>query len=250
VNSLELNNVHASIKGKLVLEDINLSLTENEFLGVIGPNGAGKTTLLKVLVGLIKPDSGTVLVAGKSIEKSKREVGYVPQFNTFDNQYPISVYEVVRMGLLSGLGLLKFGDKKHSEKITKALTQVGLQDFLERNINELSGGEIQRVLIARALVNSPKLLLLDEPTASVDSFHGQNFYELLNELNKSITIVLVSHDIGAVSSYVKKIACLNKTLVFHDSKSISKEMLEKTYKCPIDLIAHGVPHRVLDHHEH
>lgn len=250
MKSLEINNINVSIKGVRILEDINLVLEENEFLGIIGPNGSGKTTLLKVLVGLIKPDSGTVLVAGKTIDKSKREVGYVPQFNTFDNQYPISVYEVVRMGLLRDLGVLISSEKKQRDKISVALNQVGLQDFTERNINELSGGEIQRVLIARALVNEPKLLLLDEPTASVDSIHGQNFYELLNELNSSITIILVSHDIGAVSSYVKKIACLNKTLVFHDTKNISKEMLEKTYKCPVDLIAHGVPHRVLDHHEH
>ena len=246
--SLEIENLQVSLKGKIVLEDINLALDEKEFLGIIGPNGAGKTTFLKSMVGLIKPDKGSIKIFGKLLTEQKSLIGYVPQFNTFDINYPVSVCEVVQMGLL-GRGR-KNNNNNEKEEVLKALEQVGLAEFSTRRIKELSGGEMQRVLIARALVNSPKILLLDEPTTSIDSYHGQNFYDLLKKLNEEITIILVSHDIGAVSSYVKKIACLNKTMVFHDSKDITKEMLESTYKCPVDLIAHGVPHRVLDKHEH
>ena len=248
LKSLEIENLHVSLKGKIVLEDINLVLNEKEFLGIIGPNGAGKTTFLKTVVGLIKPNKGKIKIFGKLLSGQKSLIGYVPQFNTFDINYPISVSEVVQMGLLGGKR--KENSFPESDRVSTALNQAGLSEFSDRRINELSGGELQRVLIARALVNNPKILLLDEPTTSIDSFQGQNFYDLLRKLNEAITIILVSHDIGAVSSYVKKIACLNKTLVFHDSKDISKEMLESTYKCPVDLIAHGVPHRVLDKHEH
>ena len=250
MKALEVNNVNVKLNGSLVLEDINLQLDEGEFLGVIGPNGAGKTTLLKVIIGLIEPDSGTVKICGKNVMNSRGMIGYVPQFNTFDSDYPISVKEVVGIGLLGKKGLLSSFGRGDYEAISGALSKVKMESFIDRNINDLSGGEVQRVLIARALVSDPRVLLLDEPTASVDSFQGELFYELLSELNKDITIILVSHDIGAISRNVKKIACLNKKLVFHDSKEISREMLESTYKCPVDLIAHGVPHRVLDDHNH
>ncbi len=248
VYSLEIENLYVRLKGKIVLEDINLVLRHEEFLGVIGPNGAGKTTFLKSLVGLIPHEKGMVKIFGKPFEEQKSLIGYVPQFNTFDIDYPVSVGDVVRMGLL-GRGR-SWNKKSESDLLVSALEKVGLTEFVERKINELSGGELQRVLIARALISQPKILLLDEPTANVDRLHGQSFYDLLTELNRSITIILVSHDIGAVSSYVKKIACLNKSLIFHDSKEITKEMLESTYKCPVDLIAHGVPHRVFHNHKH
>jgi zinc transport system ATP-binding protein len=248
VKSLEVENLQVRLKNKIVLENINLSLPENEFLGIIGPNGAGKTTFLKTIAGIIKPERGVIKIYNQALTSQKSLIGYVPQFNTFDINYPISVYDVVQMGLLGKSQ--KKNELSESESIVSTLDKAGLSDYANRRINELSGGELQRVLIARAIVNSPKILLLDEPTASIDTYHGRNFYDLLLELNSSITIILISHDIGAVSSHVKKIACLNKTLVFHDSHEITKEMLEKTYKCPVDLIAHGVPHRVFDKHEH
>ena len=250
MSALEINNVSVTLNGKKILEDINLHLDEGEFLGIIGPNGAGKTTLLKVMIGLIPVDTGVVKVFGKPIEESKSKIGYVPQFNTFDSQYPISVDDVVKLGLLGKNRRENNGNKSSASLVSEVLKMVGMNDFAKTKIGRLSGGEIQRVLIARALVNLPSILMLDEPTASIDTNFGTSFYDLLRELNKQVTIVLVSHDIGAISSNVKKIACLNKNLVFHGSKNITREMLEATYHCPVDLIAHGVPHRVLDQHEH
>ncbi|MBK8944900.1 MAG: ABC transporter ATP-binding protein [Ignavibacteriae bacterium] len=237
--AIELQNVTAGYKQNLsIIVDVNLQVEVKEFLGIIGPNGGGKTTLLKVILGLINPAKGKVLVDGK-LNNSDYQIGYVPQYSNFDKTYPISVKDVVSMGV-----------KKNDnfQLVESALTKVNLLNKINVQIGHLSGGEQQRVLIARALATNPKILLLDEPTASIDTQTGNNIYELLTELNKEKTIILVSHDIGAISRAVKKIACMNKKLVYHNSKEVTKEMLEETYQCPVDLIAHGVPHRVFDHH--
>jgi len=237
--AIELRNVSAGYKQSLpIISDINLKVQEKEFLGIIGPNGGGKTTLLKVILGLIAPLKGKVLIGGKE-KNSSNKIGYVPQYSNFDKTFPISVKDVVSIGIKK---------KWNENSVIHALEKVNLVKKINEQIGQLSGGEQQRVLIARALANDPKILLLDEPTASIDSQTGNSIYELLTELNSEKTIILVSHDIGAISRSVKKIACLNKNLVYHDSKEITKEMLEQTYRCPVDLIAHGLPHRVLDHH--
>ncbi|MBI1932656.1 MAG: ABC transporter ATP-binding protein [Ignavibacteriales bacterium] len=238
-SAIELQNITAGYKLSLpIITDINLNIEEKEFLGIIGPNGGGKTTLLKVILGLIKPNKGKILINGKE-NNSEHKIGYVPQYSNFDKTYPISVKDVVSMGIKK---------KTDFHFVESALTQVNLLHKISSQIGHLSGGEQQRVLIARALATNPNILLLDEPTASIDTQTGNNIYELLTELNKEKTIILVSHDIGAISRSVKKIACLNKKLVYHNSKEVTKEMLEETYQCPVDLIAHGLPHRVLDHH--
>lgn len=239
--AIELINVTAGYKpSEPVIKDINLKIAEKEFLGIIGPNGGGKTTLLKVILGLIKPNKGKLIIDGTE-NNSNSKIGYVPQYSNFDKTYPISVKDVVSMGIKVN---------NIQSVIESALSKVNLLNKMNVQIGHLSGGEQQRVLIARALATNPKILLLDEPTASIDTQTGNNIYELLTELNKEKTIILVSHDIGAISRAVKKIACMNKKLVYHDSKEVTKEMLEETYQCPVDLIAHGVPHRVLDHHHH
>ncbi len=249
MTAIKTHNVSVKLGGNIIINDINISIPEKEFLGIIGPNGGGKTTLLKVFLGLIKPDSGEVLVYDKKPEENLNSIGYVPQFSSFDIDYPISVWDVVMMGRLGRKGLFnKFTNEDYSI-VEDSLIRVNISEYKNRQISNLSGGEKQRVLIARALTTNPKILLLDEPTASIDTATGKNFYDLLKKLNEDITIVLVSHDIGAISNHVKKIACLNKKLVYHDSKEITKEMLEQTYHCPVDLIAHGVPHRVFDEHE-
>jgi len=239
INAISIKNLNVNFNGFEILKDVSIEIPQKEFLGIIGPNGGGKTTLIKAILGLIKPISGQILVMGKQIKEAKNIIGYVPQYNSFEKDYPISVFDVVKIGTIG-----KNFNNVTSE-INNALKLVEMYEFKDRLINELSGGQKQRILIARALVSNPKILLLDEPTASVDTKSGRNFYELLKELNKDITIVMVSHDIGVLSQYVNKIACLNKNLVYHDSKEISVEMLEQTYHCPVDLIAHGVPHRVL-----
>ncbi len=246
---VKLKDVWVRYDGEAVLEGINLSIGQSDFLGIIGPNGGGKTTLLKVMLGLITPRQGQVSILGKLPQNSRNSIGYVPQINVFDRDFPINVWDVVLMGRYGNTGLVKRYGKADKDSAQRALETVGISNLKSRQIGKLSGGEQQRVFIARALVSQPKLLLLDEPTASVDPAMQTEFYELLDRLKKQMAIVLVSHDISAVSIYVDKIACLNRQLFYHGSKEISPEILEATYKCPVQMIAHGtVPHRVLKEH--
>lgn len=246
---VKLENIWVNYNSTPVLEAVNLSIQSDDFLGVIGPNGGGKTTLLKVILGLITPNHGKVTVLGKSAIKSRKQIGYVPQTTIYDRNFPINVWDVVLMGRYGSTGLLKRYGKEDKDAANNALVTMDIANLKNRQIGKLSGGEQQRVLIARALVSEPKLLLLDEPTASVDPAMQTEFYEILNQLKKQIAIVLVSHDISAVSIYVSKIACLNRQLFYHGSKEISSDILEATYKCPVQMIAHGaIPHRVLKEH--
>jgi len=246
---VRLENVWAHYDGALALEEINLTIERNDFLGIIGPNGGGKTTLLKIVLGLLEPSRGTVSVLGKHPRSTRGVIGYVPQHNIFDREFPISVWEVALMGRHTHAGLLRrYGDEDRAAA-RSALDTVGMLELRDRQMGKLSGGEQQRVLIARALSSEPKLLLLDEPTASVDATMQTQFYDLLDALKQRMAIVLVSHDISALSVHVDKIACLNQQLFHHGSPVIEAEVLEATYKCPIQMIAHGdVPHRVLKEH--
>ena len=246
---VKLEDVWVQYNGVPILEGINLAIEPDDFLGIIGPNGGGKTTLLKIILGLISPSRGKVSVLGKPPEKSRSKIGYVPQHNLFDRDFPISVGDVVLMGRYGKSGLFRRYSSEDRRATQDALQTVGMLDYKDRQMGKLSGGELQRIFIARALVAEPKLLLLDEPTASVDPAMQTEFYELLEKLKKQMAIVLVSHDISAVSVYVDKLACLNRQLHYHGSKEITSEILEATYKCPVQMIAHGlVPHRVLKEH--
>jgi zinc transport system ATP-binding protein len=234
-----------------VLEDINLQLDAADFLGLIGPNGGGKSTLLKVMLGLIKPDRGEIRIFGQEPKAARGHVGYMPQKTIFDQNFPVKVLDVVLMGRYSKTGLFHRYGGQDREAAFKALQAVGMSDRANREIGALSGGEQQRVFVARSLVSDPELLLLDEPTAGVDSAQQTEFYDLLCHLNQKlgIAIVLVSHDVTAISKYVSKIACLNQRLYYHDSKEITNEDIEKAYGCPVEMIAHGTPHRVLRKHD-
>lgn len=245
-----LEDVWAGYGGGPVLEGINLSVKERDFVGVIGPNGGGKTTLLRVMLGLIQPTRGRVRVLGQSAAQARRFIGYVPQQVDFDRDFPVNVWDVALMGRLGQRGLLHRYTPQDRRAVTRALQQVEMLDLKDRPIGELSTGQRQRVYIARALATEPKILFLDEPTASVDAHITTSIYELLQKLNEHITILLVSHDMGVISSYVKTVGCLNRHLFYHESREITPEMLGEAYRCPIDLIAHGVPHRVFaQHHE-
>ena len=251
MNNDIINIEHVSVfyGDNRILDDVTLSVEKNDFLGIIGPNGAGKTTLLKVILGMLKPDSGTVSIMGNSPVVSRKYIGYVPQHSQFDINFPINVRDVVLMGRFSKRGLARKYNKTDLQSVENALEKVGMQSFSDKQIGKLSGGEQQRVFIARALVAEPRILLLDEPTASVDVASQTDFYNLLEDLKLKMTIILVSHDIGVMSVYVDKIACLNVQLYYHGSKEISQDILEATYKCPVQMIAHGtVPHRVLKEH--
>jgi len=247
---IELKNVWVSFEGQIVLEDINLSIRKEDFLGIIGPNGAGKTTLLRLILGLIQSDRGEVLVFGRQPKDARKFIGYVPQTTVFDKEFPISAWEVVLLGRLNQVGWLRRFNPEDKKFAEEALKTVGMWHLKDKQIGQLSGGQRQRIFIARAITQNPKLLILDEPTASVDKPMQVGVYDLLEKLKKEMTIILVSHDIGAVASFVNKIACLNRKLFYHDSKEITAEHLEAVYECPVDLIAHGVPHRILKEHKH
>lgn len=246
--AIEISNLYVSFNGMNVLQDINLYIEKGDFLGIIGPNGGGKSTLLKCMVGLIKPDHGSVRIMGQDVKKGRKYIGYVPQYAVFDRDFPISVEEVVLLGRLGKRKGFRYS-KQDYEIVSRVLKKVEIYELRKRQIGELSGGERQRVLVARALAFEPQILLLDEPTASVDEKFEADFYELLKELNQNITILLISHDLSAVSRYVKNIACLNRTLYHQEGREISPEVIDKLYNCPVDLIAHGVPHRVLKPHD-
>jgi len=248
-DTVRLENVWVSYNGTPALEGVNLVVGEHDFLGVIGPNGGGKSTLLKVILGLIRPQRGVVTVLGNLPDSSRNRIGYVAQHSDYDRDFPVSAIEVVLMGRYGKRGMLKPYNGSDREAAEKVLDRVGMLAHAHSQIGQLSGGQQQRTFIARALVSDPALLLLDEPTASVDSAMQTDFYELLEELKKEMAIIMVSHDIGAVSVFVDKIACLNVQLYYHGSREITSEILEATYKCPVQLIAHGdIPHRVLREH--
>jgi zinc transport system ATP-binding protein len=245
---ISVQHLWATYDSEPVLEDINLSVGEFDFIGLIGPNGGGKTTLLKVLLGLLPPTRGQVCVVGKPVKEARRYIGYVPQSVQFDRDFPISVWDVVRMGRLGRRRLLQRYTAEDDQVAAEALRSANMLDLRDRPIGALSGGQRQRVYIARALATEPKILLLDEPMAGVDPQVSASIYELLRQLNEHITILLVSHDMSAISSHVKTVGCLNRRLFYHGGKQITPEMLEAAYRCPIDLIAHGVPHRVFSEH--
>lgn len=241
---LELKNITAGYDHQSVLTDVNFEVNDTDFIGIIGPNGGGKTTLLKVILGLIKPYSGEIIYH----TPKQNLFGYLPQNNRFDQRFPICVTEVVLSGLLSEKGLLKSYNKADRHKAEELLEKYGMGIYKKAPIGDLSGGQMQRVFLCRAIISSPRILILDEPTTFVDSNFEKEFYSILKELNKTLSIVMVSHDLGTICSYVKTIACVNRKLHYHHSNLISPEQL-KSYNCPIEILAHGpVPHRVLVNH--
>ncbi|MBS7527972.1 ABC transporter ATP-binding protein [Fusibacter paucivorans] len=233
-----------------VISGVSFNVESGDYLGIIGPNGGGKTTLLKAIIGLIPYASGNITVYGKKPGKLGRLISYVPQMTTLERTFPITVREVVLTGTLdAAFKPFHRYTKSDKEKADELLHTVGIYKLKERMISELSGGEFQKMLIARALAVNPKLMLLDEPTASVDANARDQIFSLLNELNRHMTIILVTHDLSAVSSHVKTLACLNGKLVYHGATELNEAVVNALYGCPIDLIAHGVPHRVLKMHE-
>lgn len=246
---IELEHITAGYDQKIVLRDICLTIWEKDFLGIIGPNGGGKTTLLKVILGLLSPISGQIKQFPDDTGTLK--IGYLPQMSNIDKRFPISVREVVASGLTAEKPLFHNFSESQNRRIDEVIAQMGLAEFANRAIGQLSGGQLQRVLLGRSIVSRPQILILDEPNSYVDKRFESRFYQLLEEINRESAIILVSHDIGTVLSMVKNIACVNETLHYHPGTDVSPEWLDEKYACPIELIGHGnLPHRVLKNHQH
>lgn len=242
---IKIENLTVGYNKIPVLNNVNLNIFENDFIGVIGPNGGGKTTLLKAILGLLKPFSGNIEFR-KDISGSKKQIGYLPQVKHIDRKFPITVFDVVRSG-----AIMQSRFKRNNQiiiKIENLLDEMGIANVRNKAIGELSGGQMQRVFLCRAILSNPKVLILDEPDTFVDNRFEGELYEKLRVLNNEMAIVLVSHDMGTISSYVKTIACINGDLHYHPSSNISQEQLDG-YNCPIQVITHGeIPHTVLKHH--
>ena len=235
---IEIRDLWFRYGNPVVLENVSLTVERGEFLGIVGPNGSGKTTLLKLVLGLLQPMQGSILVLGRPPSESRRAIGYVPQFASFRRDFPISVEEVVllgRLGLAPALGGYSKADREAAER---AMRETEVLAFRKMPISVLSGGELQRVLISRALVSEPELLLLDEPTANIDLRVESDIFDLLRQLNARTTIVVVSHDIGFISRYVRRVACVNRTLVCHTTAEITGEVITELYGRPVSMVQH------------
>lgn len=242
---ISLEHVFFRYREEDVLEDINLEISQGDFVGVIGPNGGGKTTLLKIILGLAKPTQGEVKLYGQPIHEFKTwtHIGYVPQRADQANTHiPITVEEVVTLGRVAKAGLFHRFSKADRKAVDAALQEVEMSEFRDRLITELSGGQQQRVFIAKALASEPELLVLDEPTAGVDSESQEEFYQLLSKLSKTkLTLLIVSHDVDVILNEVNQVACINKRLVFEGSpeRFVAGKYLEKMYGKSRKFIIHG-----------
>lgn len=245
---IDLKDISYSYEQTKALDHISLAVQEGDFLAIIGPNGSGKSTLLKIMLGLLKPTSGTVELFGTEAKQFKQRewIGYVSQkSNSFNSGFPATVEEVVIGGLAKKAGLFKRIPRDGKKLANDALASVGMAAFAKRRISELSGGQQQRVFIARALVARPKVLILDEPTVGIDHDNVQAFYNMLAHLNHdhNITMILVTHDMGSVSDRITHVACLNQTIHFHGFKekfeTMSDEQLEAWHGHSVRKIHHN-----------
>lgn len=232
---VQIDDLYFLYNGQEVLQNINLTIHRGDFVSIIGPNGGGKTTLIKLILGLLSPASGTVKIDGKAPGKNGTAIGYVPQIINHNLSFPASAMDVVLMGKYNPARRFSFHNKKEDQKEAfEALEKLGMEKYTNRKITDLSGGQRQRVLIARALVTNPELLVLDEPTASLDTKGQTDFFRLLKELNQELTILVVSHDLLIVSSYAKSIACVNKRLHYHQAVGTTGELMEAYYSCSVE----------------
>ncbi len=259
---IQIRNLSFAYNSQTVLNSVNLNVMEGDFIAMIGPNGGGKSTLLKLILGLLKPDTGEIVVMGRPANKASSSIGYVPQDINLNRNFPITAIDIVLMGKLTPEKRWKRHTLVDRDEAMAALEKMGMADYGSRKISNLSGGQRQRVFIARALVTKPKILLLDEPTSSIDTKGQTDFFKMLKELNKDITIIVVSHNLFVVSNFVKSVVCLNRHLHYHNNFGVLgsdalhptssqadrvTDMLEKMYSCtveevcPVEMIAHQMP---------
>ncbi|MFN2354382.1 MAG: metal ABC transporter ATP-binding protein [Desulfopila sp.] len=235
--ALFLEGVSFQYDTGVVLDDVSLSIYPADAICVVGPNGGGKTTLVKLVLGLLKPDRGTIRIYGEKPESGKKRIGYVPQYAEYDRGFPISVKEVVCMGRL-GNSLLGWYTKEDWNAVTLALHEVGLAHAADDPFADLSGGQRQRVLIARALASGGDILILDEPTANIDRESEQHLFTLLKELNERMTIMMVTHDVGFASTFFNRIACVNRNVIIHPTSELTGELIKDMYGGDLRMIRH------------
>ena len=243
---IKIHDLHFSYGNPVILEDIQLDIKAKEFVGMVGPNGSGKTTLLKIILGLLDPDKGSVEVLGKQPYQAVKEIGYMPQLTPFSRDFPISVEETVLMGRLGKTSSIGLFSKEDKQVAAESMEAVEVLDLRKRSIGSLSGGQLQRVLIARALTCNPEIMILDEPTANVDMKIEKDIFDLLKKLNEKITIIVVTHDIGFISQYITKVACINRNLICHPTSELTGETIEKLYGTHMHMVHHH--HEGEEHH--
>lgn len=244
---VSLHDVSVLYEGYEALQHVDLEIGDRDFLGIIGPNGGGKTSLVKAILGTV-PCTGEIRLAPELVRGKERLIGYMPQLSEFDRAFPISVLEVVLSGLQGRRGFRSRYTKEDRRKALDLLREAGIEAVAGSPIGEVSGGQMQRALLCRAIISDPKLLILDEPTNFVDNRFEKELYDTLRRLNDRMAIVVVSHDIGTITSVVKEIVCVNRRVHRHRSNVLTEEQL-RNYDCPIQVLSHGhIPHTVLEHH--
>jgi zinc transport system ATP-binding protein len=249
--AIQIRNLSVTYNHVPILEDIDLDIREGSYVGILGPNGAGKSTLVKVILGLVAPSRGRVLVFGEEPSKLRRSgklTGYLPQRPLSNPRFPVSVLDVVLMGRYGRIGMMKRPGAQDVEIARKNLARLGMLHLADRPIGELSGGEQQRVFIARALGMEPRLLVMDEPTISLDACVQDDLYEMVHGIkaDMNLTVLIVSHDIGAVARHVDDVVCLNRRVHVHEPPPIGRLALENTFGCSVEYLFHGeIPHRVV-----
>jgi len=237
-NAIEIQDLSFSYGKVPVLDHVSLEVPEREFLGIVGPNAGGKSTLLKIILGLLKPRQGKVRVLGSRPAQARRDLGYVPQYPAFARDFPVTVEQVVLMGRLGQGRIIGGYSRKDREVSRRVMAETEILDLAQRRIGQLSGGQLQRTLVARALACEPRILLLDEPTANIDMRVENELFDLLKILSQRMTILVVSHDIAFISGYVHRVACLNHTLICHSTENIDGQVIRQLYDGDVRMVAH------------
>lgn len=238
VPAVYIKNVSFAYNALQALQDITLTVENGEFLGIVGPNAGGKSTLLKLILGVLLPKTGQIRILGRTPKAARQDIGYVPQYPAFSKDFPITVEQAVLMGRLGKGSYVGYYSRNDRIAVQKVLAEVEAADIGKRQINSLSGGQMQRMLLARALVSNPSLLILDEPTANIDQRVEGEIFDLLRELNRRMTIVVVSHDIAFISSYINRVACLNRTLLYHHTTPIHNGVIAALYGGQVQEVTH------------